>query len=134
MSTCANPLTACALLALLKVKLAPILGKYTYSNGFVDPAITVANTPDEIEVEGLEVIIPLLPKENRKISSTSSYTEEVIWTIYLIDHNKGRSLPGATRILDSMFVKSRKQFYPETEDLKTPQVVFQFFHYQTTDL
>lgn len=131
---CIDRLEASDLLEVIKEVLTPVLGTYRYkTNNFTEPSISIGNPRDDTEVNGLEVVIDLLPSTQRKTINGNGYTEKQKWRIYLIDRNQGQSLPEAIRLLDKTFTETRKVFYPASNDLDFPRVVYQIFYYQTTD-
>lgn len=82
-------LTPRILQEIIKEVLVDELGTYTYCNGdFTVPAVSIGNPPNDVSVEGLEVILPIFP--DIQIMQTGILTcQEEMWDIVLIERAGG---------------------------------------------
>lgn len=126
-----SQIDSCVLLNLVKELLHPVLGKYTYSNGFVTSSIAIGSTPEDIVCEGLEIIVPLLPDViNSEVTSTN-IVEKLKWKILVYDRGKGSQLKQALSLLKTLSASSTYIFIPKSDRIPYPVLVFNAIHYQS---
>lgn len=105
-----------------------LLGTYTYPNGYTRKAISVGNPPRQVEVSGLEAILPMLPKtETVKWLTDSLYFCEY-WSIYLIqreDCDNETFFDACTR-LKHFYQCSNAKWIQAENDISYPQFVLTF--------
>ncbi len=82
-------LTPRILQEIIKATLEEELGTYTYCNGgFQIEAVSIGNPPNDVSVEGLEVILPIFPDLQMTQTGVMTSTQEV-WDIVLIERLGG---------------------------------------------
>lgn len=94
--------------------LADYLGTYTYTNGYVEPAIHVGNPPNSVVATGLEVILPMLPDRDSNLIAATRYQED-LYDIYLIQRSGANHIPAAVEAITSYCWKSRGFYIPQIE-------------------
>jgi hypothetical protein len=91
------------------------LGKYTYSNGFTTPAIAVGQVPNEIEVTGIEIIIPNFPTipESLQAGDTFIHRQER-WVIEIVNHGSDKA--NFYTVIDRLM-----RYFPRSRGVNVPQ-------------
>ena len=117
----------------IETGLSDVIGTYTYSNGYSRSAIAVGNPPNELKVEGLEVILPLMP-EGTGVWLSDSILSKDNWTIYLIQREgcTAQDFVTACTRMKRFFYNANFNFIPQSETIGTyNQFVISYSH---TDL
>jgi hypothetical protein len=65
------------------------IGTYTWETGTVTPAIAVGNPPNNITVNGLEFILPLLPRVISSVRAGFTMRTEEEYSILIYQHSLG---------------------------------------------
>ena len=90
MPNCNTPLTQFTpgnLVQFFKEIIPGFIGTYTYPNGTVVDAIAIDNVPNEVNVDGFEIIIPGYPRIDAVNVRTSRTHICQYWDIDLINHD-----------------------------------------------
>lgn len=97
-----------------------LLGTYTYESGFTESAIAVGNPPNDIEIEGLECLLPLFPDTKNEWTTVAVHSEET-WDLVLVQRNGTESasptLPAAVDRLRRFFAVSEGVYIPQDDVL-----------------
>jgi len=123
------PIDAVELRDKLGQALSPYLGTYTYPNGYTRSAISVGNPANNLQVEGLELVIPFFPnsKGGRWLTDTVEHTD--VWTIYLVKREgaTAEDFINAGNRLKTIFARCETQYIPQNETIGTyEQLVVKF--------
>ena len=88
----ADPLMTPGRLRNLFIRIAPdLIGTYTYKEGFVTEAIAIDNVPNDVEVNGIEIIIPGNPRLAKGVNRSSRRTSICqLWDIEFINHDSDK--------------------------------------------
>lgn len=95
MPNCNDPITQFTpgdLVQFLKNEIPEYLGTYTYPEGYTTDAISVGTVPNEVEVDGFEVILPVYPRLSGGVYKTRRTTHiEQLWTLDFINHDSDKT-------------------------------------------
>lgn len=95
-----------------------LIGNYLYESGLVEPAIAIGNPPNNIDIQGLECLLPLFPDTSTYWTTTSVHSEET-WDILLVQRPppEGQffTLPAAVDRLRRFFVSSEGVYTPQDD-------------------
>lgn len=98
-------LTPRLLQEMVKAVLEDELGTYTYCNGdFTTPAVSIGNPPNDISVEGLEVIVPMF-HDFRSQQVGGLTHQEQWWDICLIERvgGQGKIFQAVPKLMDLFY-------------------------------
>lgn len=109
-------LTPRILQEILKAVLEDEIGTYTYcDSNFTTEAISIGNPPNDVSVDGLEVIIPIYPdvysEQNGRFTGAEQY-----WDICLIERlgGSGKIFQAVPKLLDLFYCA--KGYYSRQQD------------------
>ena len=116
--------------------LKDFLGTYTYPNGFTRQAVSIGNTLGNVEVSGLEVIIPVFGNVSHSCPlSNGTYTDQH-WRIIMVqrDNNLG-NLGGAIRAFlgSRCFIVKSGSNYTQQDPTRTFHAYTALVRYQTIE-
>lgn len=63
------------------------IGEYTYEGGVILPAISVGNPPNNIQVDGIEVVISKVPSMPMAYRGSQTITQKLIYNVSVFLHN-----------------------------------------------
>jgi len=113
---------------LIEKYLDSLIGTYTYPNGTEIKAISVGNPSTELEVDGLEVILPMFPKTEKACWLSNEIYFLEYWEIYLIKRKNctNETFFEACQKLKRSFPYSNSNYMAAESDLAFPQFVISF--------
>ena len=92
------------------------IGTYRYNDGtFTTSAVSIGNPPNDVTVEGLEVILPIFP--DTKVQQTGVLTHQCqVWDIVLIERvgGSGKIFQAIPKLLDLFYCA--QGYYHRQED------------------
>lgn len=125
-----QPLTPATLITHIKQACGAYIGTYTRcDNGAVADAISVGNPPNNIEVTGVEIIIPIYPHTPKSCEGSGYQHSEELWDIYLVDHGNKDNFFLAIRGLMDYFPRKISRNIPQdsiTESLPAHLITIKY--------
>lgn len=105
-----------------------LIGKYVYPNGHETKAISVGNPLSKIEVEGLEIILPLFPKTEKACWLSNQIFFEEYWQITVLQRKNcsNETFFEACERLKRSFPYSNSNYMAAESDLAFPQFIISF--------
>lgn len=113
-------LTPRILQEIVKETLIDEIGTYVYCNGdFTTPAVSIGNPPNDVSVEGLEVILPMFPDIRLQQTGRHEHQEQY-WDICLIERagGEGKIFQAVPKLL-SLFYCARGYYHRQEDTVGT---------------
>ena len=80
-----------SIVKMLKNEIPDYIGTYCYKNGTTTPAIAIDNVPNEVQVEGFEIIVPGFPYIAKGVSRVGRRSHVCqIWNVEFINHDSNK--------------------------------------------
>jgi hypothetical protein len=115
----------------IKPALQDLLGTYTYPNGYTRPAISVGNPQNNLKVSGLEIVLPMLPENEKSIWLSNTIYYEDCWDIRLLQRDgcDNETFLEACNRLRRYFPRSHSNYIPQDTNIGNyPMFVISYRH------